>query len=212
MCARHCVPNAHASLREIPPCGAARRSVPPPQTRSLSALVEVVAARRPDGHPSTPFLLRKTVPSSRPPAAVTVLPPPGHARIPSVERRADGTHKDPGCRTAFCRNTPSYIRDSSASRPQNDSCAVILSVSDLPTRRDRRVALTGILQLSHASRRAAAGRYSLRLSMCARHYVPNAHASLREIPPCVAARRSVPSSRHRGRLRVCNNVRRVYAA
>ncbi len=116
--------------------------------------------------------------------------PPGHARIPSVERRADGTHKDPGCRTAFCRNTPSYIRDSSASRPQNDSCAVILSVSDLPTRRDRRVALTGILPLSHASRRAAAGRYSLRLSMCARHYVPNAHASLREIPPCGAARRS----------------------
>ena len=42
---------------------------------------------------------------------------------------------------------------------------------------------------SHVSRRAAAGRYSLRLSMCARHYVPNAHASLREIPPCVAARR-----------------------
>ena len=48
----------------------------------------------------------------------------------------------------------------------------------------------GFLQLSHASRRAAAGRYSLRLSMCARHYVPNAHASLREIPPCGAARRS----------------------
>ncbi len=48
----------------------------------------------------------------------------------------------------------------------------------------------GFLPLSHASRRAAAGRYSLRLSMCARHCVPNAHASLREIPPCGAARRS----------------------
>ena len=53
---------------------------------------------------------------------------------------------------------------------------------------------------SHAFRRAAAGRYSLRLSMCARHCVPSAHASLREIPPCVAARRSVPPPQTRSLL------------
>ena len=66
----------------------------PPQTRSLSALVGIVVARRPKGLPSTPFLLRKTVPFSRPrrqsqfcpPAAVACLPPPGHARTPCVER------------------------------------------------------------------------------------------------------------------------------
>ena len=41
---------------------------------------------------------------------------------------------------------------------------------------------------SHASRRAAAGRYSLRLSMCARRCAPNAHASLRICLPAHAAR------------------------
>ena len=46
---------------------------------------------------------------------------------------------------------------------------------------------------SHASRRAAAGRYFLRLSMCARRFAPNAHASLRNISPCVAARRCMQS-------------------
>ena len=42
---------------------------------------------------------------------------------------------------------------------------------------------------SHASHACAAGRHLLRLSMCARHFVPNAHASLRRYLPCVAARR-----------------------
>ena len=41
---------------------------------------------------------------------------------------------------------------------------------------------------SHASRRAAAGRYFLRLSMRARRFAPNPHASLRSISPCGAAR------------------------
>ena len=78
-------------------------SASPPQTRSLSALVGIVVARRPKGLPSTPFLLRKTVPFSRPrrqsqfcpPAAVAYLPPPGHARIPSAERHSAGKNAPP---------------------------------------------------------------------------------------------------------------------
>ena len=38
------------------------------------------------------------------------------------------------------------------------------------SRRSRRVALTGFLQLSHASHACAAGRHLLRLSMCARRF------------------------------------------
>ena len=57
---------------------------------------------------------------------------------------------------------------------------------------------------SHASRRAAAGRYFLRLSMRARRFAPNAHASLRNISPCGAARRSAvvtpPDAPRSGRL------------
>ena len=41
---------------------------------------------------------------------------------------------------------------------------------------------------SHASHACAAGRHLLRLSMCARHYVPNAHASLRICLPAHTAR------------------------
>ena len=46
--------------------------------------------------------------------------------------------------------------------PQNDRSTVILSVSDLPTRRDSRGASphAGFLPLSHASRRAAVGSIS----------------------------------------------------
>ena len=44
---------------------------------------------------------------------------------------------------------------------------------------------------SHASHVCAAGRHLLRLSMCARHCVPNAHASLRICLPAHAARRSI---------------------
>ena len=40
------------------------------------------------------------------------------------------------------------------------------------------VALMGFLPLSHASHACAAGRHLLRLSMCARRFAPNAHASL----------------------------------
>ena len=48
---------------------------------------------------------------------------------------------------------------------------------------------------SHAFRRAAAGRYSLRLTMPACVLcTPCRHSSLREIPPCGAARRSSLSS------------------
>ena len=61
------------------------------------------------------------------------------------------------------------------------------------SRRSRRVALTGFLPLSHASRRAAGGstispsRYA---STSAAHF--SCHSSLRTCLPCVAARRSVP--------------------
>ena len=55
-------------------------SASPPQTRSLSALVGIVVARRPKGLPSTPFLLRKTVPFSRP-RRQTQFSAPGGGRV-----------------------------------------------------------------------------------------------------------------------------------
>ncbi len=47
---------------------------------------------------------------------------PGRRTGSSVGTREDSVH-----RTAFCRSTSSYIRDSSALRPQNDKACVILS-------------------------------------------------------------------------------------
>ena len=160
--------------------------------------------------------------------------------------------KDPVRRTSIFRNVSSYIRDSSASRPQNDKACVILSEATCPlveivaARR-----LCRLLPLSHASRRAAGGStgtlhacarpidndsvsacapgtacrastlrcvviflrtgfsafYSLRLVMPACvPCTPCRHSSLREIPPCGAARRSslssantLPFSTRRGR-------------
>ena len=71
-------------------------------------------------------------------------------------------------RTSIFRNVSSYIRDSSASRPQNDKACVILSEATCPlvevvaTRR-----LCRLLPLSHASRRAAVGSTGT-LHACAR--------------------------------------------
>ena len=67
------------------------------------------------------------------------------------------------------------------------------------------VALTGFRQLSHASRRTAAGRYSLRLSMYARRCAPNAHASLQ----CYLSAHRVrcflfPPPRHAGTSTPCS--------
>ena len=94
---------------------------------------------------------------------------PEHARPSSVEQA--------GCRECVLLR-PGFSRDLSV---------IVTAFCPLVGIVARRRPM-GFLQLSHASRRAAAGRYFLRLSMCARHFVPSAHASLREIPPCGAAR------------------------
>ena len=88
--------------------------------------------------------------------------------------------------TAGWRGVSSYGRDSSGHSLAHSS------------RRSQRVALTGFLQLSHASRRAAGGstisppRYA---STSAAHF--SCHSSLRTCLPCGAARRcaSPPQTR-----------------
>ena len=98
MYARHFGPSAHASLRRYLPCGASRRSVPPPQIRSLplplAAVAYILPTRRYSrgASPVQASFRSFSPPQTRslfpPPAAVTYLPPPGHARIPCVERHS----------------------------------------------------------------------------------------------------------------------------
>ena len=73
-------------------------SASPPQTRSLSALVGIVVARRPKGLPSTLFLLRKTVPFSRPRRQSQFCPPAAVAYLPQNDSCSVilSEAKDPG--------------------------------------------------------------------------------------------------------------------
>ena len=92
-------------------------------------------------------------------------------KIPAVERRATFIYERI---PAVLRSMYSYARDSSSLCSAHSS------------RRSRRVALTGILPLSHASRRAAAGRYFLRLAMPVR--------ALRALPVTARSGTYLPAS------------------
>ena len=93
MCARHCVPRVHTSLRCYLPAHRVQRFLfSPPRYASTSAAhfschsslrtcLPCVAARRSVSPPQTRSL-------PLPLAAVAYLPPPGHAGIPAVEQKA----------------------------------------------------------------------------------------------------------------------------
>ena len=97
--------------------------------------------------------------------------PSGHARTPDVERWAWFEYARI---SAVLRSMYSYARDSSSLCSAHSS------------RRSRRVALTGFLPLSHTSRRAAAGRYFLRLAMPVR--------ALRALPVTARSGTYLPAS------------------
>ena len=170
MCARRFAPNAHASLRICLPAYTART-------------LYVVTPR---DAPRAGRLARCTPARGR-----SITTPSQHVR-PAL--RAD--------RPRFAALLSSCAQGSallifSTSLCQYKCCALFLpqlAAYLSPLRR------CSALFRSHAFRRAATGRYSLRLSMCARHCVPHAHASQREIPPCGAARRSTHTQNTARRL------------
>ena len=148
--------SCHSSLRTCLPCVAARRSVSPPQTRSLPL----------------------------PLAAVAYLPPPGHAGIPDVERRTAGAR--PSTYGILRHSIPQNDKFKVGSAPGiNAPYSVILrpqaEESRPSARRAPLIRGAGSSRLARVYCRSVFPPSRYASTSAARS---SCHSSLREIPPC----------------------------
>ena len=166
MCARRCAPNAHASLRICLPAHKARRWSVTPRTCVRPGRYSLRLAMPVRALRALPATARcgRYLPAHTARTLYAVTPPDAPRAGRQFLRLAMPVQ--------VLRTFPATAR-----------CALVSPA-----------ALLGAV-CSHAFRRAAAGRYSLRLTMPACVLcTPCRHSSLREIPPCGAARRSSLSS------------------